>query len=220
MKKNKKQNIALAAIAVAIIGAVIWYSYSAEQTRQKGFDFGNELSQIQEDVKRLQTDFNSKITQWDEGDLETQELLEHANSHFEELADVIEHYDHLNPPTQFSASVELFKLSTDSQLQSDMHYIEWIKAGQESDKIRSDSLLQASFDFEMLALGEFNKAKLGYKEYDGEPGKFEPPDPDISNKVNKIWLNMKEECNLNPSSQEDLDQCVRQADAWRTEHLP
>lgn len=220
MKKNKKQNIALAATAALIIGAVVWYSYSAEQTRQKGFDFGNELSQIQEDVKRLQIDFNSKITQWDEGDLNTQELLEHANSHFEELADVIERYDRLTPPTQFSASVELFKLSTDSQMQSDRNYIEWIKSGQESDKIRSDSLLQESFDFEMLALGEFNKAKLGYKEYEGERGKFEAPDSDISNKVNKIWLNMKEECNLNPSSQEDLDQCISQADAWRVEHLP
>ena len=220
MKKNKKQNIALAAIAAVIIGAVIWHSYSAEQTRQEGFDFGNELSQIQEDVKRLQIDFNSKITQWDEGDLKTQDLLEHANLHFEELVKVIERYDRLTPPTQFSASVELFKLSTDSQLQSDRHYIEWIKTSQESDKIRSDSLLQESFDFEMLALGEFNKAKLGYKEYDGEPGKFEAPDSDISNKVNKIWLNMKEECGLNTSSQEDLDQCISQADAWRAEHLP
>ena len=220
MKKNKKQNIALAAIAVIIVGTVIWYSYSAELTRQKGFDFGNELSWIQEDVKRLQVDFNSKITQWDEGDLKTSELLECADLHFEDLAEMVERYDSLTPPSQFSASVELFRLSTDSQLQSDRHYIEWIKTGQESERIRSDSLLQESFDFEMLALGEFNKAKLGYKEYDGEPGKFEAPDADIANKVNKIWENMKDECHSRSSSQAELDQCNNQADAWRTEHLP
>ena len=217
MKKNKKQNIIIVAVAAIIVGAVVSYSYSAEQTRQKGFEFGNELSKIQEDVKQLQTDFNSRLTQWDEGDLTTQELLEHADSHFENLARVAESYNDLAPPQQFSASVELFKLSTDSQLQSDMHYIQWIKTGQQSDRIRSDSLLQESFDFEMLALGEFNRAKVGYVEYDDEPGEFEPPDAVIKDKVNKIWENMKEGCQSNA---EDLEECVNQADAWRAGHLP
>ena len=75
MKKKKKQNITLVVVAVVIAGAVIWYNYSAEQTRQEGFIFGNELLQIQEEVMNLQMSFNSKITQWDEGDLEMQELL-------------------------------------------------------------------------------------------------------------------------------------------------
>ena len=220
MKKNKKQNIALAAVAIVIVGVVIGYNYSAEQTRQRGFEFGNELSGIQEDVKQLQIKFNSNIAQWDEGDLETQELLDHAGLHFEEMEETLKRYDRLLPPPQFSASVELFKLSTSSQLQSDRHYIEWIKASQESDRIRSDSLLQTSFDFEMLALGEFNKAKMGYTEYDGQPAKFEAPDTDITEKVEKIWENMVEDCHVNYTGQEDLDLCISQADTWMTEHLP
>ncbi|MCY4491542.1 MAG: hypothetical protein OXC46_08795 [Thaumarchaeota archaeon] len=220
MKKKKKQNITLVVVAAVIVGAVIWYNYSAEQTRQEGFVFGNELSQIQEEVMNLQMSFNSKITQWDEGDLEMQELLKHADSHFEDLGDIINMYDQLAPPQQFSASVELFKLSTDSQLQSDMHYIEWIRTGQESDRIRSDSLLQESFDFEMMALGEFNRAKIGYKEYDGEPEKFVAPDADITSKVNKIWQNMKEKCESESTSQEEADLCTNKASAWRAEHLP
>ena len=220
MKKSKRQNIILATTAAIIIGAVVTYSYSAEQTRQSGFNFGNELVQIQDDVKQLQVNFNSKITQWDEGDLQMQEMIEYADRHFEELEDVMNRYDNLNPPTQFSASVDLFKLSTDSQLQSDRHYIGWITTGQESDRIRSDSLLQESFDFEMLALGEFNKAKLGYKEYEGQPAKFEPPDTDITDKVNKIWENMKNECQSGPTVQAELDRCMSQADTWRAEHLP
>ena len=60
MKKNKKQNITIAAIAIIIIGAIIAYNYSAEQTKQKGFQFGNELSQIQQDVADLQIKFYSE----------------------------------------------------------------------------------------------------------------------------------------------------------------
>lgn len=220
MRKGRRQNIIFAAVAAVIIGAVVAYSYSAEQTRQAGFAFGNELSQIQEDVKRLQTDLSSRLVQWEEGDLETRDLLEYADSHFAGLEEIIERYDGLAPPPQFSASVELFKMSTSSQLQSDRHYVEWIKTGQESDRIRSDSLFQESFDFEMLALGEFRNAKLGYKEYEGEPAKFEPPDADIADKVDKIWENMKEKCRSGPATQAETDGCIAQADAWRAGHMP
>ena len=217
MKKTKRQNIIFAAIAAIIIGGVVAYGYSAEQTRQSGFVFGNELAQIQEDVNRLQMDFNPKLTQWDEGDLQKKELLGHAESHLKELEGVMGRYDILSPPAQFSAAVELFKLSTASQLQSDMHYTEWIRTGQDSERIRSDALLQESFDYELLALGEFNRAKAGYKEYDGEPAKFEPPDKDITLKVNRIWENMREECD---AGMPDAASCIATADAWRAEHLP
>jgi len=56
-------------VAIIIIGAIVGYNYSAEQTRQKGFNFGNELQIIQEDVKQAQIEFDSKTTQWKEGDL-------------------------------------------------------------------------------------------------------------------------------------------------------
>ncbi len=220
MKKGRRNSIILAAAAAAVVAAVVAYGYSAEQTRQKGFVFGNELAQIQEDVSRIQADFSSRLTQWEEGDLEKRELLEYADSHLGELGAVLERYGGLEPPAQFSASVELFRLSTGSQLQSDRHYVEWLKTGQESDRIRSDSLLQESFDYELLALGEFNRAKLGYKEYDDGPAKFEAPDADITGKVNKIWEGMREECRLGSAAQEEADQCATRADAWRSEHLP
>lgn len=200
-----------------LIGAVIWYSYSAEETRQKGFEFGNKLSQIQDEVRQLQMSFNSKITQWNEGDITTEELLEYADSHVLDLSNVVTNYDTLVPPSQFSASVNLFKLSTDRQLESDRYYIEWIKTGLDSNRIRSDSLLQESFDFEMMALGEFNRAKLGYTEYD-ESEKFQAPDIDIK-KVNMIWENMKENCHLMEQS-EDVDLCLNQADTWKRDHIP
>ncbi len=163
MKKSKRQNIIIASIAIIIIGAIAGYNYSVDQTKQKGLKFGNELQQIQEDVKQLQTEFNSKIAQQKEGDLSQQELSEYSKNHIEKLQNVILKYDDLIPPKQFASSVELFKLSTQAQLDSDMEFIEWIKTSDESHKIRSDSLIQESFEYEMMALGEFNAAKSGLR---------------------------------------------------------
>lgn len=163
MKKSKKQNIIIASIAIIIIGAIVGYNYSVDQTKQKGLKFGNELQQIQEEIKQLQTEFNSKIIQWKEGDLSQQELSEYSKTHIEKLQNVILKYDDLMPPKQFAPSVELFKLSTQTQLDSDKEFIEWVKTKDDSHKIRSDSLLQESFEYELTALGEFNAAKVGLR---------------------------------------------------------
>ena len=163
MKKSKKQNIIIVSIAIIIIGAIAGYNYSVDQTKQKGLKFGNELQQIQEDVKQLQVEFNSKITQLEEGDLTQQELSEYSKTHIEKLQNAILRYDDLIPPKQFASSVELFKLSTQAQLDSDKEFIEWIKTGDDSHNIRSDSSLQESFEYEMMALGEFNAAKSGLR---------------------------------------------------------
>ena len=163
MKKAKRQNIIIASVAIIIVGAIVAYNYSYDQTRQKGLKFGNELQQIQEDVKQFQIQFDSKITQWEEGDLSLQELLDYSETHVDEMQEAISKYDDLTPPAQFAPSVELFKLSTQAQLDSDKEFIEWIKTKDESHSIRSDSLLQESFEYEMLALGEFNSVKAGLK---------------------------------------------------------
>jgi len=163
LKKAKKQNIIIAAVAIIIVSAIVGYNYSYEQTKQKGFKFGNELQQIQEEVKQSQIQFDSKITQWREGDLSLEELLDYSETHLNDVQNEILKYDKLNPPNQFTPSVELFKFSTQAQLDSDKELIEWIKTKEESHRIRSDSLLQESFEYEMLALGEFNAVKAGLK---------------------------------------------------------
>ncbi len=163
MKKSKKQNIIIVSVAIIIIGAIAGYNYSVDQTKQKGLRFGNELQQIQEEIKQLQTEFNSKVIQWKEGDLSQEELSEYSKTHVGKLQNAILKYDDLIPPKQFAPSVELFKLSTQTQLDSDKEFIEWIKTNDDSHKIRSDSLIQESFEYEMAALGEFNAAKAGLR---------------------------------------------------------
>ena len=161
MKKNQRQNIILAVIAVGIVSGIIAYNYNIDQIKVKGLNFGNEIQQIQDDVKKTQDDFESKIIQFDEGDLTKDEFFEYSQIHISELENIILRYDGLDPPDPFVPSVELFRLSTETQLASDREYIKWIETEEGSYKIRSDSLFQESFEYELAALAKFQAAKLG-----------------------------------------------------------
>ena len=161
MKKKKKQNIIILAVVVAIIAGIVSYNYSADQTRQKGFAFGNELEQIQTDVKDLQTLFYSKKAQWEEGTISKDELFEHYEKHVEEFEEIISQYDKLEAPESFQSAVDLLKLSSQTQLDSDKQYIDWMKTGDDSFKVRSDSTYQQALEYEMTGLVEYYSAKTG-----------------------------------------------------------
>ena len=163
LKKKKKQNITIVVIVIAIVSGILFYNYSAEQTRQKGFIFGNELEKIQNDVKELQTQFYSKKAQWEEGTISKEELFEFYEKHVEEFGKIIARYDKLSPPESFESAVDLLKLSSETQLDSDKQYIEWMKTGDEAHKIRSDSQYQQSLEYEMTGLVEYYSAKTGVK---------------------------------------------------------
>ncbi len=161
MSKKKRKNIIIGIVAVTLIILVIGYSYSAEQTRLKGFDFGNYLQAIQEDLKKIETNFQSEIAIFQEGDSSTEEFLEYSDLHISKIEELILRYDDLEPPTAFISSVEFFKISSQSQLEADKEIIQWIKNNDETSKIRSDSLMQESFEYELAALAKFNAAKTG-----------------------------------------------------------
>jgi len=161
LSRKKRQNIILGIIAIVVIGLVIVYYYSADQTRIKGFTFGNNLQRIQEDLKKIQTDFQSEITVLEDGDISKDEFSEYSDAHISKMEELVSRYDALDPPEVFSSSVELFKLSTQSQLESDKEIIRWIQSGDIDAKIRSDSLMEESFGYEMAALTKFNDVKAG-----------------------------------------------------------
>jgi len=163
LKKSKKQNIIILAVFVVIIAGIVSYNYSAEQTKQKGFAFGNELEEIQTDVKDLQTQFYSKKAQWEEGTITKEELFQHYKKHVEEFEEIISKYDKLVAPESFQSAVDLLKLSSQTQLDSDKQYIEWMRTGDESFKVRSDTQYQQALEYEMTGLVEFYSAKTGVK---------------------------------------------------------
>ena len=229
MKKNKIQNIIIATIAILIIGAIIAYNYSADQTKQKGFQFGNELAQIQQEVTELQTKFYSEKIKWDEGDITKDELLKYYEEHLIEFKKIISKYDKLSIPELFKSSVELFKISSETQLESDIEYIKWISTGDESAKIRSDTQIQEAYEYENLGLVEFQLAKAGIVEFD-EAGKFTPTDNVLKQKVIQISENMKNKCDLefkNEMNEFDSDEieiewfnCFNEVEEWKKDHLP
>ncbi|MGI9565755.1 MAG: hypothetical protein ACR2LL_01920 [Nitrosopumilus sp.] len=229
MKKNKIQNIIIVAVVSIIIGSIAAHNYSVDQTKQKGLQFGKELEQIQEEVKNLQTKFYSEKTKWDEGDISKEELTKFYEKHLEEFEKIIVKYEQLTPPNLFKSSVELLKLSSETQLESDTQFIEWIKTGDNSAKVRSDTQFQNALEYEMSGLVEFYSAKTGVKNYD-ESGEFEPPQRGLTQKVVQIYENMEKECNnefKNESGEFDSDNdeigwfnCVNEAKDWKAEHLP
>lgn len=156
-----RRGILILAVVVAAAAALGWYQYTADQTRQQGFVFGNELQQIQDDLKQLQAQFYSSITSWEEGEIDRTELLARLHAHMDGFEGVMSRYDELSPPDDFEAAVDLFRLSSRAQMESDAQYIEWISTGQDSAKLRSDLQLKESFDLEMAALAEYNRAKSG-----------------------------------------------------------
>ena len=140
MKKKKIQNIIIFAIAILIIGSIIAYNYSTDITKQKGLQFGNELSQIESSISDIQGKFYSEKTKWIEGDISKEELLKFYEMHINNFRETISKYDGLTPPELFQSSVALLKISAETQLESDLQFIEWVKTGDESAKIRSDTL--------------------------------------------------------------------------------
>jgi len=127
----------------------------------RGLEFGNELQRIQEELKAEQAEFYSKVSMWEEKSISNEEILQISDIHIIRMNEIIAKYSDLQIPDTFSGAVKLFRLSTESQLESDIHLINWIESGDQGEKIRSDELLQQSFEYELAGLTSFNDAKKG-----------------------------------------------------------
>ena len=229
MNKKKIQNSIILSIAILIVGVIIAYNYSTDITKQKGLQFGNELSQIENNISNIQEKFYSEKTKWVEGDISKEELLKFYEIHVNNFRKIISEYDKLTPPELFQSSVALLKISAETQLESDLQFIEWIKTGDEIAKIRSDSLFQEAYEYQNLGLVEFQTAKIGIKNYVGGE-KFEEPQGVSPQKVVKVLEKMKERCNeqfknvsgeFNSNEMEiEWYNCNNEADKWKIDHMP
>ena len=229
MKKKKIQNIIIFSIAILIIGSIIAYNYSIDTTKQKGLQFGNELNQIENNISDIQRDFYSEKTKWVEGDISKEELLKFYEIHIDNFKKEINNYDKLTPPELFESSVALLKMSAETQLESDLQFIEWIKTEDQSAKIRSDTLIQESYEYQNLGLVEFQTAKAGIKHYVGGE-KFDEPEGVSPQKVLQVTEKMKKQCNeqfRNESGGFDTNEieiewfnCNNNAEEWKIEHMP
>lgn len=155
---KKKMQIAIVVGAI-IIGAVIILNYNLDQAKISGQSFGDSLAQLQNDLKNETANYDAKIMQYQNGTITKQDILQISDTHIAVLNETLSKYNDLKPPASFAPSLELFRLSTQAQLDSDKLFRQWIQTGDNSTKIRSDQLLGQSFDYETRALDSFNKAK-------------------------------------------------------------
>ena len=156
--KKKKRTLTYAAISVGviIIGMSIFFVYSSDQAKMRGQAFGKAIEFVQEDIRKQTHMFDSKISMFKQENINKDEVLEFAEKHENEMEKIILRYDNLQTPKLFIPSVKLFKLSAETQLDSERYMIEWIKTGDDAAYIRSDSLWQQSLQYEQAALLEFN----------------------------------------------------------------
>lgn len=159
MKPGTRTTYIAAVVGVIVVALPMFFIYSADQARLRGFNFGNELQTIQDELKQVQTEFYSKKTMLDEKTISKDEFLAFSDSHLQKMQQILLRYDGLLPPDSFADSVKLFKLSTQKQIESDEFLIEWIRTNDTASKVRSDLLLQESFEGEMAAIASFTKAK-------------------------------------------------------------
>jgi len=150
--------IAIVAGAI-IIGVVIVLNYNLDQAKISGQRFGDNLAQIQSNLKDETTNYDSKVTQYQKGEITKDDILQISDKHLAALNGILSKYNTLKPPEPFVPSLELFKFSTQSQIESDKLLKEWIQTRDNSTKIRSDQLLRRAFEYETRALDSFNKAK-------------------------------------------------------------
>ncbi len=147
-----------------LIGITVFYFYSADQGKIRGYAFGNEIQSLQEEVQNEQGQFISSIAKWDEDAISNDEMIRIGEKHLETFNNLLKKYDKLQPPDAFSRSVKLLKLSLEYQIESHEYRLEWIKSGNDSEWIRSQELTQLSFEAEQAGLKSFNDAKIGIEQ--------------------------------------------------------
>jgi len=146
-------------VGVIIVALSIFFIYSSDQAKERGKSFGKAIEFVQDDLRKLTHSFDSKVSMFKQGGISKGKFLEFAEKHEHEMGKIILRYDNLQTPQSFASSVDLFKLSAETQLESDHYMIEWVRTDEDTAHIRSDSLLQQSFDYEMAALAKFKSAQ-------------------------------------------------------------
>ena len=144
------------AVGVIVIGMSIFFVYSSEQAKMRGQAFGKAIEFLQEDLRKQTHMFDSKVSMFKRGDIENDKFLEFAKNHENEMKKIILRYDNLQTPKLFVPSMELFKLSAETQFEADKYVTEWIRTGDDTAHIRSVSSYEQSLQYEQAGLFEFN----------------------------------------------------------------
>ena len=161
MKGRAALAVAAVAVAAAVAASVVGYSYYVDYVRAKGAAFSAEIESIQADLAAMQEGFEADASGFAAGEIAGKEFDARAEDHFESLEALLKRYDALDPPAPFAASVDLFRLSAEAQLERDREEVLWLRTGDAAHDERADRLHQDAFAYELSALAEFKEAQSG-----------------------------------------------------------
>jgi high-affinity K+ transport system ATPase subunit B len=157
---NPKRTVHIAIIVgICLVVITILVNYNLDQSKISGQRFGDQLAQIQTDLKNETLNFDMHLTQYKSGQISKDQMLKITDDHIPEIQKILTRYDQLKAPDLFGPSLQLFRLSTQTQIESDQNLREWIATGDNATKTKSDQLLQQAFQYEMSALQSYNSAK-------------------------------------------------------------
>ena len=164
MRKKKEPNPKLRmkiaiGLGVLVIAIVILVNYYLDQTQISGQRFGDQLAQIQLDLKNEAQSLDMHLTQYKSGQISKDQMLSITDSHIIAMQNILPRYEQLKAPELFAPSLQLFKLSTETQIESDKALREWVATGDNATYAKSDQLLQQSYQYEMNALQSYENAK-------------------------------------------------------------
>ena len=161
-KKRRNRNYVTYAailIGVAIVVFTIFLVYSGDQTKIRGEAFSKAIEFIEDDLRKTTHQFDASISMLKEGNIDKNDFFERAEIHQDVMTSIILRYDGLQIPKPFAPAVKLFKLSAEAQLESDIQMIECMLNDNDAACIRSDSLFQEAFEYELAALSKFKLAQ-------------------------------------------------------------
>ena len=160
-KRARGRAALVAAVAAAVAASVVGYNYYADHVRAKGAAFSAEIESIQDDLAAMQEEFEAYTGGIAAGEIDAGEIEGQSEAHFAALESLIGRYDALDPPAPFAASVDLFRLSAEAQLERDREVVLWLQTGDAEHDERADRLHQDAFAYELSALAEFKGAQSG-----------------------------------------------------------
>ena len=108
---NPKTRMRIAiGLGIVVIAIVILVNYYLDQTQISGQRFGDQLAQIQLDLKNETQNLDSHLTQYKAGQISKEQMLNITDIHLIAMQNILPRYDQLKAPELFAPSLELFKI--------------------------------------------------------------------------------------------------------------
>lgn len=132
------------------------YIHNDELNVEKCITLHHELELLQNELNIIQSGFDKKIKTFQNNLVSKEKIIQYSNEYNKNLEILSNKYDDLEVPTNLLNSINLFKLSVDTQQQSNNLIIKWIQDNNQSNLRRSDYLLQNAYEYESGARSLYN----------------------------------------------------------------